>query len=42
MIVNDDYSIINKLETSFNDEASVIIYDRHMTIVQATGLARKY
>jgi hypothetical protein len=37
MIVNDDSSIINKLETSLIDDARVIIYDCHMFIVQATG-----
>jgi hypothetical protein len=36
-IVNDDSSIINKLETSPTDDARVIFYDRHMFIVQATG-----
>jgi len=36
MIVNDDSSIVNKLETSLIDDASVIIYDRQMFIVQAT------
>jgi hypothetical protein len=36
-IVNDDSSIINKLETSLIDNARVIIYNRHMFIVQATG-----
>ncbi len=36
MIVNDDSSIVNKLETSLIDDARVIIYDRHMFIVQAT------
>ncbi len=35
-IVNDDSSIVNKLETSLIDDARVIIYDRHMSIVQAT------
>ncbi len=35
-IKNDDTSVINKLETSVNDDARVIIYDRHMFIVQAT------
>ncbi len=35
-IVNDDSSIINKLETSLIDDARVVIYDRHMYIVQAT------
>jgi hypothetical protein len=37
-IVSDDSSIINKLETSLIDEARVVIYDRHMFIVQATTL----
>ncbi len=37
-IINDDSSIVNKLETSVTDNARVIIYDRHMFIVQATGL----
>jgi len=41
MIVNDDSSIVNKLETSLTDDARVVIYDRHMFIVQATG-ERKY
>jgi hypothetical protein len=35
-IVNDDSSIVNKLETSLTDDARVIIYDDHMFIVQAT------
>ncbi len=38
MIVNDDSRVINKLEASLNDDASVIIYDCHMFIVQAIGL----
>jgi len=37
MIVNDDSSIINKLETSLIEDARVVNYDRHMFIVQATG-----
>ncbi len=37
-IVNDDSSIINQLETSLIDDARVIIYDRHMLIVQAPGV----
>ncbi len=37
-IINDDSSVINKLETSLIDDARAIIYDRHMFIVQATGL----
>ncbi len=36
-IVNDDSSIINKFETSLIDDARVVIYDRHMYIVQATN-----
>jgi hypothetical protein len=35
-IINDDSSVINKLETSLIDDARVIIYDHHMFIVQAT------
>jgi hypothetical protein len=34
-IVNDNSRVINKLEAY---DARVIIYDRHMFIVQATGL----
>ena len=37
-IVNDDTSIVNKLETSLIDDARVIIYDRYMYIVQTTDL----
>jgi hypothetical protein len=37
MIVNDDSWVINKLEASLTDNARVVIYDRHMFIVQATG-----
>jgi hypothetical protein len=36
-IVNDDFSVINKLGASLTDDAGVIIYDRDMFIVQATG-----
>ncbi len=36
MIVNDDSKVVNKLETSLTDDASVVIYDCHMFIVQAT------
>jgi hypothetical protein len=36
-IVNDDSRVINKLEASLTDDSRVIIYDRHMFIVQATG-----
>jgi hypothetical protein len=37
-IVNDDSRVINKLEASLIDNGRVLIYDRHMFIVQATGL----
>jgi len=36
-IVNDNSSIVNKLETSHIDDARVIIYNFHMFKVQATG-----
>ncbi len=36
-IVNDDARIINKLDASLTDDSRVVIYDRHMFIVQATG-----
>ncbi len=35
MIVNYDSSIINKLGASLTDDNRVVIYDRHMFIVQA-------
>ena len=38
MIVNDDSRVINKLEASLIDDARVIIYNRHMFIVLATGV----
>ncbi len=34
--VNDDSRVVTKLETSLTDDARVVIYDRHMFIVQAT------
>jgi hypothetical protein len=37
-IVNDDSSIVDKFEASLADDTGVIIYDRHMFIVQATDL----
>ncbi len=37
MIVNDDSRVVNKLEASLTEDARVIISDRHMFIVQATG-----
>jgi hypothetical protein len=36
-IVNDDSGVINKLEDSLTVDSRVVIYDRHMFIVQATG-----
>jgi hypothetical protein len=39
MIVNDDSRVINKLEASLLDDARVIIYNRHVFIVQATACA---
>ncbi len=38
-IVNYASSGVNELKTSLNDDARVVIYDRHMFIVQATVLA---
>jgi hypothetical protein len=38
IIINDDYRVINKLEASLTDNARVVIFERHMFIVQATGL----
>jgi hypothetical protein len=35
MIVNEDSKVTNKLEASLIDDVRVIIYDRHMFIVQA-------
>ncbi len=35
-IINDDSSIVDKLETSLINDARVVIYDRHMFIVLAT------
>ncbi len=35
-IINDDPRVVNKLETLLTDDASVIIYNRHMFIVQVT------
>ncbi len=37
-IVNDDSSIVIKFEASLTNDARVIIYDRHMFIVKATGV----
>ncbi len=37
-IVNDDSRVIIKLEASLTDDTRVVIYDRHMFIVQATDV----
>jgi hypothetical protein len=37
MTVSDNSRVVNKLEASLTDVARVVIYDRHMFIVQATG-----
>ncbi len=42
MIVNDDSRAINKLEASLTDNARVVIYNRHMFIVQATEGSSKF
>jgi len=41
MIVNYDSSTINRLGASLTDDARVVIYDRQMFIVQATGVFPK-
>ncbi len=35
-IINAYSSVIYKLQTSLTDDARVVIYDRHMFLVQAT------
>jgi hypothetical protein len=37
-IINDDSSVIDKLETSLIENARVVIYIHHMFIAQATGV----
>ncbi len=37
-IVNDDSRVVNKLEASLTDNARVLIYDRHIFMVEATGV----
>jgi hypothetical protein len=37
MIINYDSSVVNKLETLLTENARVVIYDRRIFIVQATG-----
>jgi hypothetical protein len=36
-IVNDNSPVVNKLEDSLTVDSRVVIYDRHMFIVQATA-----
>jgi hypothetical protein len=36
-IINDDSKVVNMLEAPLTDNARVVIYDRHMFIVQAIG-----
>ncbi len=38
MIINDDSRVVNKLEASLTDDARVVIYNRHMFIVQVTAV----
>ncbi len=40
-IINDDSRVVNKLEASLTDDSSVVIFDRHMFIVQATDDTRE-
>jgi len=42
MIVNYASSIINKLKALLTDDARVIIYDRHVFVVQATGAVAEW
>jgi hypothetical protein len=37
MLINYTSSIVNKLEALLTDDTRVVIYDRHVFIVQATG-----
>jgi hypothetical protein len=37
-IVNYNSSVVSKFEASLTDDTKVVIYDRHMFIVQATCL----
>ncbi len=40
IIVNYASSGVNKLRASLHDDARVVIYERHMFIVQATGITK--
>ncbi len=37
-IINDNARIVNKLDALLTDDARIVIYDRHMFIVQTTVL----
>jgi hypothetical protein len=37
-IINDDSRVINKFKTLFTDDVKVVIYNRHMIIVQAIDI----
>jgi hypothetical protein len=37
-IINDDSGVVNKLEDSLTVDSRVVIYDRHMFIVQAKSV----
>jgi hypothetical protein len=37
-IVNNDSSVVNKLEDLLTDDARGVIYDRHMLIIHTTDL----
>jgi len=39
-IIKGDSRVINRLKTSLTDDARVIIYNRHIFIVQATDFLR--
>ncbi len=41
-IVNDDSMVVINLEASLTDDAGVVIYDRHMFIVQAIGFIKHF
>jgi hypothetical protein len=36
-IINDDSRVVNKLEASLTDDTRVVIYERQMFILKATG-----
>jgi hypothetical protein len=41
-IINDDSTVVIKLEASLTDDVRVVIYDRHMFIVQAIGFIKHF